>query len=221
MDDVRGWVTIVGMTDAPIPWPIGKRGRARSRVVYQGLARAVRNESNQAMCRAWGVTPQTVSKWRKALGVPQENDGTRRLHSLNALSSEFEAIRKKAWSKARDPERRAKIATAKRSVPRPPGLVEKLRLFNFGRKLSAETRFKMSETHRKRGSRPPKAGRPWTLDEDSLLTQLPPKIVAERTGRTLRAVYSRRIELGLPDGRTTRHQTATRTTGLVKTAGDR
>jgi len=100
MDEVRGFVQIVALSDSPISWPIGKRGRARSPVVYQGLADAVRRESNQAVCRAWGVTPQTVSKWRKALRVPQENKGTRRLHRLNALSSEFEAIHRKAWSKA-------------------------------------------------------------------------------------------------------------------------
>jgi hypothetical protein len=38
------------MTDAPIPWPIGKRGRGRSLVVFKGLAKAIRRESNQAIC---------------------------------------------------------------------------------------------------------------------------------------------------------------------------
>src|SRR6516165_4814506 len=68
---VRGEVTIVGMTDAPIPWPIGKRGRGRSLVVFKDLAKALRRESNQAICQWWGITPQTVSKWRKALGIGQ------------------------------------------------------------------------------------------------------------------------------------------------------
>jgi hypothetical protein len=53
---VRGEVIITGMTDAPIPWPIGKSGRRRSLVVYKGLARAIRREANQAVCHWWGLT---------------------------------------------------------------------------------------------------------------------------------------------------------------------
>jgi hypothetical protein len=67
--EVRGQVTICGLSDAPIPWPVGKRGRAKALVVYKGLANAVRRESNLAVCHWWGVSPQTVSLWRKALEV--------------------------------------------------------------------------------------------------------------------------------------------------------
>jgi hypothetical protein len=73
----RGEVTIVGLTDAPIPWPVGKTVRANSLVLYRGLASAVRKESNQTVARLFGVTGQTVTKWRKALGVPPNNEGTR------------------------------------------------------------------------------------------------------------------------------------------------
>src|SRR5690242_11040460 len=72
---VRGRVQIVGLSDAPIPWPVGKRGRTKALVLNGALARAVRNESNQAVARAWGVTGQTVTKWRKALGVSHANAG--------------------------------------------------------------------------------------------------------------------------------------------------
>jgi hypothetical protein len=78
---VRGEVIITGMTDTPIPWPIGKVGRGRSPVVYKGLAKAIRRESNLAVCHWWGITPQTVSKWRKILIVPRATPGTSRLHS--------------------------------------------------------------------------------------------------------------------------------------------
>jgi len=60
----------------------------------------------------------------------------------------------------------------------------------------------MSEAQRRRGARPPKAGRPWTDEEDALLRSLPAMEVARRTGRTLSAVWSRRQILGMPDGRT-------------------
>src|SRR5438046_2085080 len=77
--EVRGEVVVTGLTDARIPWPVGKRGRAKSLVIVAGLARAVRRESGVAICHWWGVTPQTVTKWRKALGVSPVTDGTRRL----------------------------------------------------------------------------------------------------------------------------------------------
>ncbi len=44
--------------------------------------------------------------------------------------------------------------------------------------------------------------------------RLPPMVVVERTGRTLTAVYCHRIELRLPDGRTTRHTAGQQKTSL-------
>jgi len=79
MDEARDRdVVICGITDARIPWPMGlpKGSRARSLVVFDGLADAVRRESNQAICHWWGITGQTVSIWRKALGVGPVTAGT-------------------------------------------------------------------------------------------------------------------------------------------------
>ena len=53
----------------------------------------------------------------------------------------------------------------------------------------------MSEAHKRRGARPPKAGRPWTSEEDGLARAPPAAQVALRTGRALEAVYSRRAGL--------------------------
>src|SRR4051812_49132675 len=78
----RGDVRVVGLSDAPIPWPVGQtlpRGRARSLVLSDGLADAVRRESAVAVAHWWGVSTQTVGAWRKALEVPQYNEGTTRL----------------------------------------------------------------------------------------------------------------------------------------------
>jgi hypothetical protein len=94
-----------------------------------------------------------------------------------------------------------KIAAARRGKPRPTGMMEALAEANRGKTLSEETRRKMSEAHRRRGTRPPAAGRPWTAEEDELLRTLPPRAVAAKTGRTLTAVYNRRIDLGVPDDR--------------------
>jgi hypothetical protein len=198
---VRGEVVITGMTDAPIPWPVGKGGRGRhSLVVYKGLARAVRRESNQAVARSWGVDPQTVSKWRKALGTGRATKGTSRLHREYAFEPGLTAGRLKAWAEARDPERRRKIAEARRGKPRPTHVIEALHASWRGRRHTAESRRKMSAARRRSGQLVPGIV-PWTPEEDELLRTLPAAEAARRTGRSLPAVYSRRRRMGMWDGR--------------------
>ena len=54
--EVRGEVRIVGLSDAPIPWPIArKENGARALVVFKDLAKTVRRESNLAVAHWWGV----------------------------------------------------------------------------------------------------------------------------------------------------------------------
>ena len=118
-----------GYSDARIPWPIGRRRgtSARSLVVYGDLAEAVKRESNQAVCHWFGVTGQTVSKWRKALGVGLTNDGTHRLRSEYTAEPWAVEARATAHAKAGDPERRRKIAESKKGKPRPAHVVEVMR----------------------------------------------------------------------------------------------
>ena len=75
---MRGKVRVIGLSDAPIQWSL-PGGQATSCPLYGDLARTVRLESNQAVAHRWAVTGQTVTKWRKALGVPAATRGTRRL----------------------------------------------------------------------------------------------------------------------------------------------
>jgi hypothetical protein len=200
--EMRGYIEIVGLSTGRIPWPIGKRGRGRrSLVVYKGLAKAVQREASVAICHWWGITAQTVTKWRKALDVGRMNEGTTRVFQLSTFRPAFIAGRKKAHAKARDPVRCAKIAAAKMGKKRPPHVIQALIKANLGRKPSEETLKKMSAAHLRRGTRPPKAGRPWTKKENRLIRLLPAAEVAARTNRTLLAVYSQRRILGLPDGR--------------------
>jgi hypothetical protein len=107
-DARRGRVRIVGISDAPIPWPIGagKRG-AKSLVLFGALVRAVRRESNQAVARAWGVTGQTVTAWRRALGVGPTTAGTSKLRSAHFHEPWAREAQKKAVAKARDAGRRS------------------------------------------------------------------------------------------------------------------
>jgi hypothetical protein len=105
-------VTIVGLSNARMPWPLGWRGgsRARGLVVFDPLADAVRRESGQAIAYWWGVTAQAETVWRKALAVRPTTEGTSQLRSDYAYEEPLVQARKKAHKKARDPQRRAKIA---------------------------------------------------------------------------------------------------------------
>lgn len=199
---------ITGLSDAPIPWPTGRkpgRGGPPILIVFKGLARAVRKESNQAVAHHWGVTGQTVTAWRKALNVPATNSGSSKLISAHYQSGVGEKLNVGASRANSDPKRdaprRAKIAAAKTGKPRPRHVVDAMAEAERGRPHRASTKAQMSETHKKRGTRPPWLNDAWTAQEDALLVagKLSPAEVAERTGRTLTAVYLRRKKLGLGD----------------------
>jgi hypothetical protein len=193
--EVRGEVTICGLSTAPIPWPLCTRGRGRrSLVVFKDLHKAILRESNQAICHWWGITPQTVTKWRKALGVKRNTEGSRRLSSEYAYEPWAIEALKEAQSKARDPERRKKIAAARRGKPRPPHVIEAMHEARRGSHHNEETRRKMSQTHRRLGTLVP-GTKVWTAAEDELVKTLPAQEVVRRTDRSLSGVYTRRSRL--------------------------
>ena len=201
-DEIRGDVQITKLSDARIPWPLAKKkGRRPTPLVNQTLARAIRLESTPAIRYWFGVTAWQAGIWRSALGVAENNPGTLRLRQAYGKSPWFKRAQKMGWAKARDPARITKIAAAKRGKPRPRAVIEAMRRANLGRPLSAEHRRKMSEAHKRRGTNPPAAGRPWEPWEDALLLQLPIREVVAKTSRTEAAVKARRVVLGLPDGR--------------------
>lgn len=74
-------------------------------------------------------------------------------------------------------------------------MLDVLRQVNIGRKATVKARLNISAARKRSGARPPKAGPAWSEAEDSLVRTLPPNEVAERTGRTLKAVYMRRFTL--------------------------
>ena len=196
--EVHGEVTVCGVTEGPIPWPVGKKkGRRRSLVVYKGLAKAVRRASGQAVAHWWGVNPHRVSAWRKALGVDPTTEGTRRLRRDYVAEPWWAAARQKGH---RAPGRAERIAASMRGKTRPAHVVEAVRKAHLGMHHTAEARAKMSEAHRRRGW----VGRGdpvWTAPEDELVRTLPPEEAARRTGRTLSAVYTRRRTLGVAASR--------------------
>jgi hypothetical protein len=177
-DELRGLVRIVGSTAGLIPWPIGRQGRSKAIVLYKGLARAVRREAAAAVMHAWNVGPATVNKWRRALGVARWNEGDVLIKAANGKRNKTGIAAMHAT--ARDPERCAKIAAARRGRRRPSEVVEGIRRRMVGKRLSATTRKKMSEA----GS---------GTAEDSLTTMLsidqaasPPPCAVERHARQVR-----------------------------------
>jgi hypothetical protein len=168
---MRGWVEVGGLDDAPVPWPyVNARGR-HSPILCSDLVRAVKVEASIVVCRLFGVTAQTVTKWRMALAVPHANEGTseriaapkrgveRPRHVLDALL---------AGRQPPSAETRAKMGTAnRRNGNRPCRDVNRL----------------------------------WSAREDAQVGKLQTSEAAKRTRRTLAAVRSRRRALGLPDGR--------------------
>jgi hypothetical protein len=115
--EVRGEMIITGMTDAPIPWPVGKRGPGRnSLMVYEDLAKALCRESDQAISNWWGIDPQTVTKWRRPLRVEATTKGTSCLRS--EYIAEFgDAMRQESVKKARDSGCCRKISESIRGKP--------------------------------------------------------------------------------------------------------
>jgi hypothetical protein len=84
----------------------------------------------------------------------------------------------------------------RRGPARPPEVCLAIGRANLGKKLSAETRRRMSEAHRGRGG----PGRRWSAVEDELVRKLTPQEAAARTGRTVVAVRLRRRKLGAERG---------------------
>src|SRR5437868_2602873 len=66
-------VRVTSIADSLISWPCTGN---RSPILCGDLVRAVRKESAQAVAHHWGVTPQTVTIWRAAMDVKQNNAGT-------------------------------------------------------------------------------------------------------------------------------------------------
>jgi hypothetical protein len=151
--EVRGEVVVSGLSNGRIPWPLGKRVRKKGFVVCAGLAEAIRRESAAAVCYWWGITPQTVTKWRKAMGVSELTEGTSTLKRKNFKEDWAIAARQKSLAKARDPERRRKIAESKKGKPRPAHVVAAMQAGRLRAGVSEETRRKLRDANRRRRER--------------------------------------------------------------------
>jgi hypothetical protein len=66
---IRGVVKVVGVSQAPVPWPIGELDEKQALIVYRGLLAALqdKHEDAQEIADAFGIGVATVESWRKAL----------------------------------------------------------------------------------------------------------------------------------------------------------
>jgi hypothetical protein len=70
--EVRGMVKIVGLSKGPIRWPIGERDERAELVVFKALARAIRQETPEAVAASWGVTLASAEEWKSVCHQPRQ-----------------------------------------------------------------------------------------------------------------------------------------------------
>jgi hypothetical protein len=197
-DEIRGEVKVVGLTDGRIQWPIGLRGRRKSLVMTGALTRAIRRESALSVAYWWGAGIRSVTKWRRALRVPANTDGTHRLRSKHGDSPVIRRSLRKAFLKSKTPACRAKVSATLKGRKMPERVIQAARALRLGRPWSAEIRLKVSETFKRRGIVPASVvDHLWSAEEDEWVRTLPPSEVVRKTGRSRKAVYHRRSYLKL------------------------
>jgi hypothetical protein len=135
---IRSSVKVTGISDGLIPWPQtsrhrGERGGRRFLIACGGRARAIRREAAQAVAHWFGVTGQTVSAWRKALGVDANNTGTSKLRKAWGPEVLTDEVRETGKRMLRSPAYRAKVSAAKKGKAKPRALMDWLHAGNVGR----------------------------------------------------------------------------------------
>jgi hypothetical protein len=120
---------------------------------------------------------------------------------------EFRRYQRKAWALLGTPERSAAQSLWQTGMKMSEEARRNNSLAHMEMRPTPKSRRKMSETHKRRGTWPAAAGRPWSEDELALLRTLLPKEVVKRTDRTYSAVTAMRFMLGLSRGRKRRRRT--------------
>jgi hypothetical protein len=179
--EMRGYLRVGSWSNGLIPWP--RRHRTGSVILCGDLVRAVRQESVEAICHHWGVCRGVVQNWRKALGVPEDNPGTRQLrHRLRTAA--HGPARQRAAARAEHPKAILLPAglphgrTQPLSRPATSRLMRD-RLARTGRHVNPDLRL-------------------WTEKEEKLLGTARDAVIARKLNRTKGAVRARRLALGIP-----------------------
>jgi hypothetical protein len=189
------------------PLPASVRRKMRRASLARDAARSLRAYA-EAHRRPWSETELallgTMPDSRLARRLKRSRKDVRRERQASGIPRYQKPALPESLLSAEERERlrRERIRSAKLGKPRPPHVIEAMRQANRNRRPSAETRAKMSAAGKRRAAEGfVLHGRVWTADEDELVRTLPPAEVAARTARTISSVYSRRVALGVPDGR--------------------
>lgn len=133
MDEVHGLVQVNGFSEGRLSWPTRKRplGGPRALALTEELVRAIRLESAVAVSYWWGISTNTVRKFRRLLHVPRNTPGTIARHGVVAEPPPPEAGAKGRKKVATELAIRQRIADTQR-----------------GKHVSAEVRQKLSAAHK-------------------------------------------------------------------------
>jgi hypothetical protein len=174
---------VTGWSAGRVQWPTGVPVGGRSGpgfIVTEELARAVRSESAKAIRWWFGVGSKAVAKWRRALGVTRTNNPGTGVLVRQAS---------------------ARGAAETRGRPLPPEQVEQRRQAALELDLGK---------HLRAGLALREVGPLWTAEELALLGTMPDEKVAEKTGRSVKAVTVKRIKLKIPTTQDWRKRVPTR-----------
>jgi hypothetical protein len=204
-------VVVTSWTSARIPWPrchaIDSAGGS-GLLVDEELARAVRNESAEAVKYWWGASHTAVFNWRKALGVGRtNNEGTRRLVQA-AAEMGTEALKSREWT---DEERDARSRRAVElglgrclaaGYHGPLWTPEEVALLGVltDDEVAQRTGRTPEAVRQKReelGIENPAGRRRWTQEELNLLGNMTDEEVAKKVGRPPSAVTQKRLKQGI------------------------
>lgn len=195
--EIRGKVQIGGYTDAPIPWPRLLKGGKPVLVLCGDLVEAVKTESVKAITYWWGVHPETVRKWRRALGVGRNTLGSRKLHQELFDSRIPDEAKERGLKTMHTPEARDKAAKSKRGKSVHPNSMKAIAKARTKPKSKA-WKDKMAESMRQQWAEGQRSvPNAWTPKEIALLGTDTDEAVASRIGRTEAAVGVKRRQLGI------------------------
>jgi hypothetical protein len=193
-------VTVIGMTDALIPWPRTRRSTNASPILCGDLIRAVRTESAMAVAHHWGVSQNTVWQWRRALDVPAMTNGSRRLRIEYAAETLTPEVRAKAREAMHSEDVRAKLSALRKGRRQHPNTTAAFREF-AKRPKSEEWKRGQSERSRKMWENPEAYGLPprrhWTDEEIALLGTDTDRVIANSLGLPINVVKQKRQRLGI------------------------
>jgi hypothetical protein len=193
-------VWVKGISDAPIPWPVARRGIRHFPIVCGDLVRALRTESEMAVAYHWGVHDATVSKWRQAFGIAPMTNGSRRLRiewAADIFTAEFRAKGREAMQR---PDVRAKLSASRKERRPHPNTIEACRRLGKRPKSDAWKRA-LSERSKRMWEHPEAHGLPprrqWLDDELALLGTNSDQEVAKALGLRVSVVKRKRLMLGI------------------------